>query len=187
MKLLRNVRLRPQASLGRRLKKTLLWPDAEVDNVPGAKRNLCYLSVLSRMKRAIPWKIKMNQEEDFVSIREPFSKHARKARGITNTIIFCDVCNKLLMTLVGLLIRLSLMTSLHFEKTRLLALTEFPTVSTGVLVVWVRSSSLMLTKLFWKGALSLIVLPKVGPFLSLRHLILMTLEGLFDIQTHFVH
>ena len=29
---------------------------------------------------------------------EPFSRHARKARGITNTKIFCDMFNKLLMT-----------------------------------------------------------------------------------------
>ena len=36
-------------------------------------------------------------------------------------------------------------------KNWLLALTEFTTVSTGVLVVLVRSSSLMFTKLFWKG------------------------------------
>ena len=27
------------------------------------------------MKRAIPWKTKMNQVEGFVSIGEPFSKH----------------------------------------------------------------------------------------------------------------
>ena len=33
--------------------------------------------------------------------------------------------------------------------------------------------------------LFLIILPKVGPSLSLRHLILMTLEGLFDLLTHF--
>ena len=56
--------------------KTLLRPDAEVDNVFGATRNLCYLSVLSQMKRAIPWKMRMNLEEDFVSIGEPFSRHA---------------------------------------------------------------------------------------------------------------
>ena len=44
----------------------------------------------------------------------------------------------------------------------------------------------MLTKLFWKGALSLIALLKVGPSLSLRRLILMTMEGLlFDLLTHF--
>ena len=102
VKLLRNVRLRSQISLGRRQKKTLLLPDAEVDNVPGVTRNLCYLSVLSRMKRAIPWKTKMNLEEDFVSIGEPFSKHAWKARDITSTKIFCDMSNKLLMTSVGL-------------------------------------------------------------------------------------
>ena len=44
--------------------KTLLQPDAEVDNVFGVTRNLCYLSLLSQMKRAIPWKMKMNLEED---------------------------------------------------------------------------------------------------------------------------
>ena len=37
------------------------------------------------MKRPIPWKTKMNQEEDFVSIGEPFSKHVWKARDITST------------------------------------------------------------------------------------------------------
>ena len=35
MKLLRNVRLRSRISLGRRLKKTMLSPGAEVDNVLG--------------------------------------------------------------------------------------------------------------------------------------------------------
>ena len=58
----------------------------------------------------------MNLEEDLVIIGEPFSRRARKARGISNTKIFCDMFNKLLMTSVGLLIRLSLMTSLLFKK-----------------------------------------------------------------------
>ena len=56
----------------------------EVDNVPGATRNLCCLSVQLLMKSAIPWKMKMTLEEDFVSTGEPFSNHARKARGIIN-------------------------------------------------------------------------------------------------------
>ena len=56
---------------------------------------------------------------------------------------------------------------------------ELPTVPTVVLVVWVQSSSFMLTMLPWKGAVSLMVLPKVGSAFSLRYLILMTLEGLF--------
>ena len=55
----------------------------------------------------------------------------------------------------------------------------------AVLVVWVRSSSLMLTRLSWKGALSLIVLLKVGPSLSLRPLTLMTMEGSSHRLTHF--
>ena len=58
---------------------------------------------------------------------------------------------------------------------------------TDVLVALVRSSSFVLIKLFWKEVLFLIVLLKVGPSLSLRLLILMTLEGLFDHLMHFVH
>ena len=38
----------------------------------------------------------------------------------------------------------------------------------------------MFVKLSWQEELFLVVLPKVGPSLSLRHLILMTLEGSFD-------
>ena len=37
----------------------------------------------------------------------------------------------------------------------------------------------------WREVLFLIVLPKVGPSLSIRHLILMTLEGLFNLLTLF--
>ena len=81
--------------------KTLLQPDAEVDNVFGVTRNMCYLSVLSQMKRATPWKMKMNLEEDFVSIGEPFSRHARKARGITSTRTSYDLFKKLLTISVG--------------------------------------------------------------------------------------
>ena len=40
----------------------------------------------------------MNLVEDFVSTGEPFSKHARKARGTINIKIFCDMFNTLLMT-----------------------------------------------------------------------------------------
>ena len=58
--------------------KTLLQPDAEVDNVFGATRNLCYLSVLSQMKRAIPWKMRMNLVEGFVNILEPFPSTCRR-------------------------------------------------------------------------------------------------------------
>ena len=89
----------------------------------------------------------VNLEEDFVSIGEPFSKHAWKDRDITSTKIFCDMSKKLLMTSVGLLIRLSLTTSLLQRKIRLLALTEFLMVPADVLVVWVRNSSLMLVEL----------------------------------------
>ena len=62
---------------------------------------------------------------------------------------------------------------------------EILTVPTDVLVVWVRSSSLMLIELSWKEVLFLIVLLKVGRSLSPRPLALMTMEGSFDLQTHF--
>ena len=62
-----------------------------------------------------------------------------------------------------------------------------PTVSTDVLVALARSSSLMPFKPFWREGIFLIVLLKVGPSLSLRLLLLMTLEGLFDHLIYFVH
>ena len=60
-------------------KRHCFQPDAQLDNVFGVTRNLCYFPVLSRMKRTDPWKLKMNLGEDHVSISEPFSRHARKA------------------------------------------------------------------------------------------------------------
>ena len=75
----------------------------------------------------------MNLVEDFVSIGEPFSKHVRKA-----------LCSS-----TGLLIGLNLMTSLLQRKTRLLDLTEFPMVSTDVLVALARSSSSTPIKPYW--------------------------------------
>ena len=78
-------------------------------------------------------------------------------------------------------------TSLLQRKTRLLDLTEFPTVSTDVLVALARNSSFMPIKPFWREGMFLIVLLKVGPSLSLRLLILLTLGGLFDHLTRFVH
>ena len=130
------------------LVKTLKAREAEVSTLPwtqtekdialtrcgkGQRAYLCWPSVLLQMKRATPWILKMTLEEDFANIGEPFSRHAKKkARGITNMKRFCDLLNKLLMTSIGLLIRLSLMTSLLWRKTRLLDLTEFTTVSTDV-------------------------------------------------------
>ena len=52
-----------------------------------------------------------NEDESgrrLLSIGEPFSRHARKARGITSMKTFCGMSNRLLMTSVGPLIRLSL-------------------------------------------------------------------------------
>ena len=101
------------------------------------------------MKRAIPWKMRMNQVEGFVSIGEPFSKHVWKAH------------DRLLMTYAGLLIRPSLTTSLLWRKIWLLALMEFHMLPTGVPGILVRNSSLMLTELFWKEVPFLIILLRV--------------------------
>ena len=68
VKILRSAKLRSRISLGHSQKKTMLGPDAEVDNVPGVRKKQCFLLVLSLMKRAIPWKTRLNQEEAFVSI-----------------------------------------------------------------------------------------------------------------------
>ena len=71
------------------------------------------------------------------------------------------------------------------KKTQLLALTEFLTVSRCAGGLGSKFLFFVLTKLFLEGALSLVALPEAGPSLSLRHLILMTMEGLFDLLTHF--
>ena len=44
----------------------------------------------------------MTLVDDSVSAGEPFSKHVRKAQGITNMKKFCDLFNKLLMASIGL-------------------------------------------------------------------------------------
>ena len=89
------------------------------------------------------------------------------------------------MTPVGHLIGLNLTISVLYRKIRLLALTELFMVPTDVLVVWVRSSSLMLLELAWKEVLFLIVLLKVEQSLSPDPLTSTTMEGSFDLQTHF--
>ena len=74
-----------------RLSQIIAFREAEITNLPrtqtekgtalagciggqrdGVTRKPCYLSVLSLTKRTIPWKTKMNQEEDYVSVGEPF-------------------------------------------------------------------------------------------------------------------
>ena len=52
VKILKHVKLKSPPLLGRKHKKTLLWLDVGMANVPGATRNLCYLSVLLLMKSA---------------------------------------------------------------------------------------------------------------------------------------
>ena len=94
---------------------------------------------------------------------------------------------KLLMTSLGLLTKLSLMTSLLPRRTQPLDLTEFLMVSTDVLVALVRNFSFTPIKPFWRGGTSLLVLLKVGQSLSLRLPILMTLEGLFVHLMHIDH
>ena len=69
-----------------------------------------------------------------------------------------------------------LMTSLLFRKASLLDLMEFFTVFTDVVVALVRSFSFVLIMPYWREVMFLIVLVKIGPSLSLRLLVLMTLR-----------
>ena len=61
-------------------------------------RNRKLVLVLIQMQMTIPWSMKMNLPEDFVSTGETFSKHDRRARDIMNMKIFCDLFKKLQMT-----------------------------------------------------------------------------------------
>ena len=138
-------------------------------------------------EEATPWRMKMKLAEDFVSIGDLFAKHDRKARDTFIMKKFCVLSSKLLMTSLGLLTRLSLMTSLLPRKTQPLDLMEFHTVSSDVLVALVQSSSFMLIKPFWRKGIFLIVLLIVGQSLSLKPLTPMTLERFFDHLMHFGH
>ena len=55
--------------------------------------------------------------EDYVNTGETSSKLDRKVLDISNMMIFCDMFNKLLMTSIGLLIGLNLMTYLLGKET----------------------------------------------------------------------
>ena len=66
-------------------RENLAEPEAEITNLPGTQTEKDTASARCRggqrawrNKKPVlsPWKTKMNQEEDFVSIGEPFSKHA---------------------------------------------------------------------------------------------------------------
>ena len=142
--------------------------------------------MLLQMKRAIPWRMKMNLLDDFVSNGEPFSMHVRKALGTFTMRKFCALFSKLLRTSRGLLTKLSLMTFLPPKRTQPLDLTVFPTVSTDVLGAWVRNSSFTPIKPLRRKVLFPIVLLKVGLSLSQRLLIPMTSEGFFVHLMHFV-
>ena len=114
------------------------------------------------MKRATPWRMKMNLVEDFVNIGVQISKHVRKARGIFTMKKFGALSSKLPMTSIGLLTRLSLMTSLLPKRTEPLDLTEFLMVSTDVLVALDLSSSFTLIEPSWREGRFLLVLLEVG-------------------------
>ena len=107
---------------------TLPWTQTEKDialtrcrNGQRAWRNkkpVMSLSAVTDEEGHTPWRMKMTLVEDSVYTGEPFSKHARKARGFTNMKIFYDLFNTLLMTSVGLWIKLNLINSLHWRMTR---------------------------------------------------------------------
>ena len=86
-----------------------------------------------------------NQDESGRSLCEywgPFFKHVSKSRDITKLRISYDLSEKLLTTSAGPLTRPSLTNSLQRRKIRLLALTEFQMVPTGVNIIVSQSKSI---------------------------------------------
>ena len=137
------------------------------------------------MKRAIPWKTKMNQEEDFVSIGEPFSKHAWKApRHHQHE----DILRYVQQAPGDIRWTID-----HTEFDDLFALKKdsapgpdgIPHGTYRCAGALVRSSSFVLIKPYWREVLFLIVLLKVELSLSPGPLTSMTVEGLFDHLMHF--
>ena len=133
----------------------------------------------------ISWQMRMILEGDTVNSGEPFSRHERKGPRHHQHEDILRYVHQAADDINWTIDQAEFDDLLALKKDSAPGPDGIPAVSACVLVVWVRSSSLMLTRLFWKGALSLIVLPNVGPSLSLRHLILMTMEGSFDHLTHF--
>ena len=120
-------------------RKTLLWLDVGVDNVPVATRNLCWFSVLVTAAEGHPlenrrWiRNKTLFWRTIYQARVEGPKHHQHEDVLrfVQQAPFCGLCNRLLMISIGQLIRMSLMTSLLCWRTRLLVLTEFPSVSRG--------------------------------------------------------
>ena len=112
------------------------------------------------MKTAIPWKTKMNQAGDYVSIEVQSFRRALKAKGTIIMKTFCDTFRKLLTTFAGRIDR-NEFDELLAKKNLLRALMEFLTPTTDVRDAWVRSFSSTHTNIFWRVVLSLRCLPKV--------------------------
>ena len=93
--------------------------------------------------------------------------------------LFCDMCNRLLMISIGQLIRMSLMTSLFWSSWSWRNSLRFPE---GLLEVLLSG----IIKPCWRKYF-FFTLVKVGPSLSERFQILITLKGLSDHLMHFVH
>ena len=65
---LRNMRTPSTHCLGRRLKKTKLWPSVDAVNVLGAPRNLCSRSTPSPTMKVAAWMTPTSHAQDFVRI-----------------------------------------------------------------------------------------------------------------------
>ena len=148
---------------------------AELDNVPGVQKTVLCLSAVTDEKVTLG-KPKMNQGEGYVSIGDPFSKHASRARGITNTKIFCGMFRRLLTKSIGPLIRPSLTSSLPRRKILHLAPMEFHMALTDVRVDWTPSSSSTLISFCGRRYRSRTFSLKVGQSLSPKTLTSMTME-----------
>ena len=122
----------------------LPWTQTEKDNALARCRigqhasrteKTCFVSALSQMKRATPWKTMMNQAEGFMSNEDPFSKHVSKDRDITNMRISCGLFRWLLTTSVGPLIVPSLTNSLLGRKIQNISLKVGRSVSPRLLTL----------------------------------------------------
>ena len=151
-----------------------------LDNVHGVSRNPCFALALSLMKRATHWKTIVNQEEGFVSIGEPLSKHVSKTRGITSKRISYDMFRKLLTTSVGPLIGPNLTNTAPNPDG--IPYGAYRSVGVGAC-----NSLVVLTSICGKEVLFQNIFAESRNFFSPRLPTSVKMEDLFDLQTHFGH
>ena len=156
----------------------------QMDNMSGVTRILCYLSVLSQMKQAIPGKTKMNQEEDFVSVGEPFSKHAWKAPRHHQHENILRYVQQALNDIRWTIDQAEFDDLLAFKKDSALGPDAIPHVAYRCAAGLGSKFLFNAYRAFLGGAVPDCFTENRSAFIP-RLLTSMTLEGSFDLQTHF--